>query len=214
MDASVNRVFLDNLPIDASEEEVRLLYSRCGPVHSVQICNQRPDLDPGPLSKLKIDERRRTALKSMTAKYSKWQRPRTPVYGIVEFVEEKGYQRATEDVLRIFGMVVRRHPVRSVPATQVTCLYIENLKDGKPCLELEYELEHVMKLQVSLQPGQKANVLVGSCEIVFPSFDVAWEAYSRLQNLKCIKDGDGQVQWFRTVKYAEKWWTRERGFDF
>jgi len=212
--ASVNRIFLENLPVDITEKEIRSLYSRCGPVRSVQIFNRRPDLDPGPLTRVQIDERRKKALKSLSAKFTKWQRPRTPVYSVVEFVEEEGYQRAIDDTLRIFGMIIRRHPVRSVPAVKVTSLHLENLSDGENCLEFQNELERVTGLQVSLEPGQNAHVLVGSCEIAFPSFDLAWEAYSKIQNIRCVKEGSGRVHWFRTPSDAEKWWTRERCFSF
>lgn len=212
--ASLHRVFLDNLPIDATEDEIRHLYSRCGPVKSVQIYNKRPDLDPGPLTVSQAEQRRRKALKTMSSKTTQWQRPRTPVYGLVEFVHQEGYQRAIDDTLRIFGMLIRRHPVRSMPAARLTCLYLENLTRGELCLELGDELEHIMKMQVSLEPGQKSDVLVGSCEITFPSFEVAWEAYSNLQSLSCVREGEGQVNWFRAPKDAQKWWTRERGFDF
>eukprot|EP00977_Amphora_coffeiformis_P017285 scaffold5538_cov159-Amphora_coffeaeformis.AAC.3 len=206
--ASVNRVFLDNLPIDIAEEEIRYLYSRCGPIKSVQIYNQRPDLDPGPLNQSQVTQRRRKALTRVSATFSKWQRPRTPVYSIVEFVDDDGYQRAIDDTLRVFGMIIRRHAVRSVPAAKVTSLFLEDLTNGGYCLELQYELERVIHLQVSLDQGQKAKVLVQSCEIAFPSFDLAWEAYTKLRNI------NGQVQWFRTPKDATSWWTRERGFDF
>ena len=212
--ASARIVFLDNLPIDVSNQEIRDLYSRCGAVKSVKIYNQRLDLDPGPLNQSQIQKRRRKQLKSVSTRPSRWQRPQTPVYGMVEFADEKGYRRAMDDTLRIFGMVIRRHPVRSLAALELTTLFIEDLADAPGCLELEYELEHALGLQVSVAPGQDTKTMVGSCEISFPSFDIAWDSASKLQELNLIQQRGGKVNWFRTPKDAEDWWTRERGFDF
>lgn len=208
------RIFLVNLPIDVTEQEILDLYSRCGPITSVQLFNQRPDLDPGPLNKHQTDVRRKKRLKSLGARYAKWQRPKTPVYGMVEFSDEDGYQRSIHDTLRIFGMVVRRHPVCSLPAERITSLYLDTLAAGEACLELEHELEQTLDLQVSVAPGQRTNVLVGSCEIRFPSFDMAWLAYCKLQKWQVVQEGQGRLHWFKTLKDADKWWTRERGFDF
>jgi hypothetical protein len=208
------RIFLDNLPIDVTEQDILDLYSRCGPITSVQLFNQRPDLDPGPLTKQQTLERRKKQLKSLGARYAKWQRPKTPVYGMVQFSDEEGYQRSMHDTLRIFGMVVRRHPVRSLPAARVTTLYLDSLAVGEACLELEHELEQTLDLQVSVAPGQRTNMLVGSCEIRFPSFATAWLAYCKLQEWQVVREGQGRLHWFKTLTDADKWWTRERGFDF
>ena len=212
-----NIVFLDNLPIDITETELLELYSRCGKVDSVQIFNQRPDLDPGPLTAAQLMERKKKQLKSVATigkTVTKWVRPRSPVYAIVNFCDEKGYERAVDDNLRIFGMLIRRHPVRSTPCSRLKSFFLEKIEGGKPCRELEYELEKALGLEIFLQPGQKSGVHVGSCEIVFPSFDVAWKAWGKINKLKIIKKKLAQAQWFRTLKDAEKWWLRERGFDF
>jgi hypothetical protein len=212
-----NLVFLDNLPVDTTQEEITELYSRCGTIKSIQICNQRLDLDPGPLNKVQLEERRRKQLKSVSARHNKvkWHRPKTPVYAIVEFMDHDGYLRAIDGTLCVFGMLIRRHPVRSIPAHRLSSLFIENLVDGYPCPDLEYELEQALGgMEVFLQPGQNLGVKVGSCEVIFPSFDIAWDAWSKLQELTPVQEQQADVQWFRTLKDAEQWWKRERGFDF
>ena len=207
-------VFLENLPIDTTNHEIRELYSRCGRINSIQIFNQRPDLDPGPLSQEKLNQRRKKQLRSVSSTKRGWQRPKTPVYAIVEFADESGFKRAIDDNLRIFGMIIRKHPVRSIPASRTTSLFIESLGEGPPCLELEYELERKLGLQVGIVSGQSSKDLVSSCEIKFPSFDVAWQAFSKLEKLNAVKKSRGKLQWFRTLRDAEEWWTRERGFDY
>lgn len=207
-------VFLDNLPIDVSEEEIQTIYSRCGPIKSVNIFNQRPDLDPGPLTTEQIKKRMQRQLKSVSAVSTTWQRPKTPVYALVEFVNEEGYNRAIDDTLRIFGVLIRRHPVRSTASTRLNTLYLEDFTEGEGCLELEYELERALKVQVSVASGQDAAAPVGSCEISFPSFNVAWKSFMKLQDLQFIQRAGGKVNWFPSQRDAVDWWTRKRGFDY
>jgi hypothetical protein len=220
-------VFLDNLPIDITTDEVKELYGRCGDIAHLQIFNQRTDLDPGPMShaQLLAWKRRRMA---PSPRFQAWKRPRTPVYAMLTFDSPQGYEMCVGDALRIFGMIVRRHPVRSHRASDMTKLYVEginasseaaaeNVGDvGIPCLELEYQLrEHLSPdLFVCLDSNQSNRSMVGSCEIRFQTFETALECFTKIQEMPLIRDDPGcAVQWMRTPKDAMDWWTRKRGFD-
>ena len=209
-------VFIDNLPVDISEDEVKELYSRCGDIERVVIFNRRPDLDPGPLSREKVQERRKQQLRALRG--SKWYRPRTPVYALVTFADDKGRQRALDYSLRIFGMVIRRHPARSISSEKMTRLYLENIPTGaacSACSELENHLSQYLQpeLFACMDAGQNNRVVVGSCEIKFPSFELALKSYERLSERFLQSEGAYSINWLRTPKDADKWWTRSIGFD-
>lgn len=223
-------VFLDNLPIDITSKEVTELYGRCGDVASVRIFNQRPELDPGPLSHAQLLARRRSrTLPSF--RFKQWQRPRSPVYALVTYESPKGYEACVNDSLRIFGMLIQKHPVRSIRASDMTKLYLEGIHGGSqnpeasdetgddvgiPCLDLEYQLrEHLgPDIFVCLDARQNHRSMVGSCEIRFPSFEAAKDCYVKLHELPLVRDDPGcTIQWMRTPKDALEWWTRKRGFD-
>lgn len=198
--------FLDNLPIDIDKDLLTELYGRCGDIESIQIFNQRPDLDPGPLSKAQSAARRKKQLRSASTR--KWQRPRSPVYAMIEFTTPEACAMCVDDSLRIFGMLIQRHPVRSMRASDMHRLFIENLEEGTMCADLEFQLRRQLQpdLFVSLEAAQNNRAVVGSCEIRFPSFESAWNSYPKLLPL-------GLVNWMQTPKDAESWWKRKRGFD-
>ena len=214
---SQKTVFVDSLPIDINKDEVIELYSRCGDLDSVQIFNQYTDLDPGPLPQTQIAARQKKQLQSVRTKFRKWQRPRTPVYAMLTFSDILGSQRALEDSLRIFGIVIRKHPVRSFRSSDMTSLYLEGLPEGQPCIDLEYQLSQQLhpNLFVCLDAGQNNRAVVGSCEINFPSFEAAIDSYHKLQELDLFKKSDAacRLHWMRTPKDAIQWWTRKRGFE-
>jgi hypothetical protein len=224
-------VFLDNLPIDITSKEVTELYGRCGDVASVRIFNQRPELDPGPLSHAQLMARRRSRTLS-SFRFKQWQRPRSPVYAVVTFESTNGYEACVNDSLRIFGMLIQKHPVRSIRASDMTRLYLEGIHAGSPggsdeadvasddvgipCLDLEYQLrEHLSPdIFVCLDARQNHRSMVGSCEIRFPSFEAAKDCFVKLHELPLVRDDPGcTVQWMPTPKDATDWLTRKRGFD-
>ncbi|KAL7534469.1 hypothetical protein ACHAXR_008223 [Thalassiosira sp. AJA248-18] len=142
-------VFINNLPIDTTEEEIDQIYGRCGPLESIQLFNLRPDLDPGPLTKKQLEERRRkNKLRNRNVFLSynefKEQRPRTPVYGMLRFQTAQGYQVATSPELSIFGCVIRRHPVMSIKHEDVTTLYVENIPSNIYSLDVELKLAKLL----------------------------------------------------------------------
>jgi hypothetical protein len=207
-------VFLDNLPIDVTKDEIHELYARCGAVEEIQIYNQRPDLDPGPLSAAKTQELRKKQLESNKGSFRNWRRPRSPVYGQVTFVDDKGSQKALVDSLRVFGMVIRRHPVRSIRATDMSRLYLENMPEGFTTMDAEYMLNNEFhpSFLLCLDAGQNNRAVVGSCEVRFPSFELAYTSFRKLQSMDAISnDADISFQWLKTPNDANMWWTRQAG---
>ena len=117
------RVFLSNLPIDTDEEELMDVYGRCGEIECIRIFNRRPDLDPLHNLSIKHEPKSKISRGMMMKKIS-----RTPVYAIIEFATESGFKVATDINLRIFGVILRRHAVKSILNSDMTTLYIENIK--------------------------------------------------------------------------------------
>jgi len=233
-------IFIDNLPIDVDEEEIIDVYSRCGPVQTVTVYNLRPDLDPGPSSaKHLAEKKRRNRLSVPPPKrpprggaaearrrrlrnrgvsggplHHHEHRNRTPVYAIVTFATEKGYKVASDAHLSIFGLVLRRHLVRSIQASTMTTLFIENIPPRFFSLDLEYKLSRALHpdIYVCLDVGQNDYSEPKSCEIMFPSFEVAFHAFQKLQQVDMGSD-DCVMNWIKTSDDAMGYWTRKLGFD-
>jgi len=203
-------VFINNLPIDTTESDIDRIYSRCGPLDSVQLFNLRPDLDPGPLSKKQQKERRRKKARnknSFTSYNDRKQRPRTPVYGMLRFQTAEGYKIATSPELSIFGTVINRHPVLSI--TDVNTLYLEQIPSNLYSMDLEYKLAqllhpHNVHIMLNWMNGvdntgngvvTNANAdhqeysMPSSCQVKFEDFDTAYKAY---QWIIQGADGDGE----------------------
>ena len=209
-------IFINNLPIDTTVEEIDQIYSRCGPLESIQLFNLRPDLDPGPLSKKQLQERRRKNKlrnKNLFQSYSEFQRqrPRTPVYGMLRFKSAEGYRVATSPELCIFGAVIRRHPVLSIKHQDITTLYLEQIPTNLFSMDVEYKLAqllHPQKVHIMLDgmkgvgkngsgSGESVNrdyqeySKPSSCEVKFDDFHTASQVY---QWIREGGDGDDEVK--------------------
>lgn len=227
-------VFINNLPIDTTETEIEEIYSRCGLLDSIQIFNQRPDLDPGLLSARQIRDRHRKKPKIKHAFESyhefKHQRPRTPVYGMLRFRDAEGYRFATSSELCIFGCVIRRHPVVSIKHQDNTTLYLEQIPDGVVSVDVEAKLAQLLHphnfhiMLDGLNGGGSGQLLshASSCQVKFADFETAAQAYSLLteggdsdqerkdQNSIIFSEGqEAQIHWLRTPANSMQYWTRE-----
>ena len=179
-------VLVDNLPVDITEMELFELYSRCGSIQSIELFNYRPDLDPGPLKPKQLKERiKKHRMNRNKQKYRRWTSPRTPVYGLITFASDDAYRQGIDDHLRIFGMVVRKHAVRSLLVSDISTLYVENIPKGIYAAALEYELaislrDENVHIWLNRQPRRYAEV--ASCEIEFHSFESAYGCFDRVQS--------------------------------
>ena len=238
-----NMIVVDNLPVDITEMELFELYSRCGAIESLKIFNYRPDLDPGPLNPKQLNERKkRQRMSRHKQPNGRWMNPRTPVYGLITFSSHEAYQNAIDSHLRIFGMVVRKHAIRSLFCSNVTTLYVENIPRGISATDLEYELSKTLKeeniyLWLNRQPHGVSDVT--SCEIKFQSFEIAFGCFDRVRitverlvdgvaehRVNNEQTGDGAqavieddgvsrlaVNFLRTPYDAHMYWTRQKGFE-
>lgn len=162
-DSSKYSVFLTNLPIDMTPQELYNYYRKqCGPISSIKIYNKRPELDPGPLS----PKKKSSLLKKqrMSFEDSNKRNERSPVYAMIEFSSLEGYKMATHKQLTLFGMVIQKNNIKSIPATShdnddveegskrkssnMCTLHIENIPSGFYSLDLEYKLNQVLKPEI------------------------------------------------------------------
>jgi len=219
-------VFVNNLPIDTTEEEIDQIYSRCGALDTIKLFNLRPDLDPGPLTKAQLAERRRNS--RMKNKYSN---------ELQTFKDAEGFKTATGPELSIFGCVIRRHPVMSIKPRDMTTLYIENIPQNLYSMDVEYKLArclhpHQVYVMLDGMKGVGKDVEKGSnqdysepasCEVKFEDFRTAMQAYNWIRagadgtvgegsNVSLMGGEDCHLHWFRTPHDGMKYWTRELNF--
>ena len=233
-------LFINNLPIDTNEEEIDQIYSRCGPVESIQLFNLRPELDPGRLSNRQLQELRRKKKFRSKAHFqsyneSQHQRPRTPVYGILRFQSAEGYQVATSPELCIFGCVIRRHPVLSIKHSDLTTLHIEQIPTTLRTLDVEYKLAQLLHphnvyitqdgmrgvgidrsgLGSGINGDHMDYAKPSSCQVNFEDFHTASQAYQLMRSADgaaFMSDAECQVHWFRTPENSMEYWTRQLSF--
>ena len=200
-------VFIKNLPIDITEGELREVYSRCGSIETIEIFNLRPDLDPGKPSLKELLNRRQKNRRML-----KREETSTPVYAKILFRDEEGYRVATNDNLVIFGVVIRKHPCRTTVKHAMRSLFLENLAPGQFSMDIEYQVSKALHpdIYVCLNVGYHDFTGIATCEIKFPSYEVACYAYDRLQGME---DLGAQIQWLPTPFDALLHWTREISFE-
>lgn len=198
------------MPIDVTHDELRYLYSRCGPIALIDIFNLRPDLDPGELSKGEKNKLMKRDRKSGLKNAGQYRIKRTPIYARIQFKDEDGYKIATIDMLRIFGMVVRRHAVKTIPARNIQCIYIEDIPPGYFAIDLEEKLSKILNphMYISLKLGQHVNSQPKSCQIMFPTYEVAHFAFEKLKGIHFGKE-KCNIHFMKTPENANEYWTRD-----
>jgi len=203
-------IYLENLPIDITNNELKYLYSRCGTISSVDIFNLRPDLDPGELNEGEKKELMKRDRKSGLKSAGQYRIKRTPVYARIQFEDEDGYDAATIDMLRIFGMVIRRHAVKTIPARNIQSIYIEDIPPGFFAIDLEEKLSNILNpyMYISLKLGQHVNSQPKSCQIRFPTFEVAHFAFEKLRGIH-FGEEKCNIHFMKTPENANEYWTRD-----
>lgn len=204
-------IFVDNLPIDITKEELEFLYSRCGSIKKLEIFNLRPELDPGTLSmKKELNQRRKNRKSGGSKDAGETHMNRSPVYALIEFEDDDGYKTATMQMLRIFGMVIRRQAAKSYPARSTNKIYIENIPPGLYSMDVEIKLSEILHpdIYVSLSLGQHINSEPSNCVLTFPTFETAYYAYQKLQDVNFGSE-DCVMHWMKTPPNAMGYWTRD-----
>jgi hypothetical protein len=212
-------VFLDNLPIDISQNALMTAYSRCGDIEDIKIYHRREDLDPG----RRADDGQKKIRRPSNASRRSWERPRTPLYATILYRDRAGAQKATLDPLRIFGMVVDHHLIRSYRASDMKRLYLENMSATLDVSAIEYELSQILypKLYVCLdieRRRQTRRVRQADAVIQFPDFESAHWAHTRLlEELSRLSKNDNNdvhtaIHWMPTPRDAMLYWTRQLNF--
>ena len=146
---------------------------------------------------------------------------------MVTFKTIEGCRTASIDQLRIFGMVVRRHPVRTISAHDAITLYLENIPPDLYSIDLEQKLSRALHpdIYVGLDVGQNDYGKPASCEIRFPSFEAAYHAFVELEKIDMGAIGEEasreeieeavpcRLHWMKTPEDAVGFWTRQINFD-
>ena len=141
------------------------------------------------------------------------------------YKETEAAIKAVSDPLRIFGMVLDKHLMRSHRATDITRLYLEDVNPQYDITAIEYDLSRILHpdlyvcLDVSAhrrhrqRNGEGAEAL--SCVIQFPSFEATYWAYQKLHlELEYLQEDDSScaLHWMETPADAMLYWTRQLNF--
>jgi hypothetical protein len=232
-------VVIDNLPIDVTEFRLREAYGRCGDIDAIEIFHSRPDLDPG---RRATDSAKKIRSASSSSRRQKWSRPRTPLYAMILYKDEAGAKKASCDPLRLFGMVLDQHLLRSHRASDMATLYLEDVPSSVHTVSsLEFELSRLLQpsdLYVCLDDHHHLNLRtkvggVGkkkkkqqnnqllSYTIRFPSFEAAYWSYWKLSlELQLMGKTNPPspyhlgpaLHWMETPRDSHLYWTRKLNF--
>ena len=227
-------VIVDNLPIDMTELRLRQAYDRCGDIENIAIFHSRPDLDPG---RKATDSAKKIRNPSSSSRRQKWTRPRTPLYAMILYKDAASAKKASCEPLRLFGMVLDQHLMRSHRASDMRTLYLEDV----PCSiqTMEFKLGQLLEasdLYVCLDDsaqdlnlrtkagryGKKHlfNQQLLSYTIRFPSFEAAYWSYWKLSRELPLLETKSHpshlyspaLHWMDTPGDSYLYWTRKLNF--
>ena len=149
-------VFFDNLPPDATPDELAGLLVRAGAVDHVELFGGAEPDDDADDAANNARPRRRAGAKKKGERAPYRLRlsvaNRSPTCALVTFSTPEGAEAALDSALRVFGVVVRRRACRTRPATDVKSLYIHklppNVTEDKLLAELHAVLAPTLALRV------------------------------------------------------------------
>lgn len=128
-------VFVENLPADVTEDDVRTALARCGDIASATIYTPRTVEKPA---------RQQGSSASRGYKLRTLKKPVGDVSSttaIVDFVDGEAAAKATSRSLRIFGVIIKNRPCRTRPVTNVRSFFLHHLDAG-------LSDEHVLKAKL------------------------------------------------------------------
>jgi len=220
---TIKKVFLENLPIDITEEELFEAVRHCGTIKELNVFNRRPDLDP---LNVDFDKKNKEALlidSHRKTYFSFWHKKKksviTPVHAIVEFKEDQtGDLGALRSSYRLFGFVIRKHAIKTIPIRdderKFNRLWINYLDEisGLQNLSLEHKLNNVLNphLFVQLDDGEHHNGSPSSVCISFANHKLCNQAYTMLRDGGLEKEGlaGAELNFRATPINAGDFWTR------
>lgn len=139
-----NIIFIDNLPYDIEQHELYEIYSRCGSINSIQLYNPNNNTIVNNLEQEKQQN-----------KYTVATNPNpTNICASIEYVDEIGYNTAMDPHLTIFGIVVRKHVLRSIPCAKMKKIYIFNIPSGFFDLDIQDIVEKLIHMKIHQQQKQ------------------------------------------------------------
>ena len=117
-------VFVENLPGDATASEVAAAFERAGAVADVELFASAPAA-----ATAATGGRRGAAPADSRAPYKlRLSAPtRSATAALVTFADEAGARAAAHPALRVFGVVVRKRPCRTTPASDLRSLFVHRL---------------------------------------------------------------------------------------
>ncbi|CAM9798583.1 unnamed protein product, partial [Ectocarpus sp. 8 AP-2014] len=148
-------VFVRRLPYGLSAYTVRDAFSRCGDVHQVII--KEPIFRDGEDPVSRPNGGRKRAFRPSSQSELAF----STAHGLVVFSDHEGFDRATAESFRIFGVHIEGEAVATSPAYQCRTLFVENL-------EMRTGLEMVEAINGVLQPRYKVGLASQSLENSVP----------------------------------------------
>lgn len=152
------KVFIQNLPINITAEELRKAVGHIGPIEDVRL--YKPPNMPEPATKAeKIKARRQnrsqdTKLKDIEeVRFADSQHNRSAVHAFVTFADDKGYRRAVNPSLQVFGVHIKEQNCRVEEGHKRNVLFLEQQIPPKPITEeeIEAELEAVLEADDNIE---------------------------------------------------------------
>jgi len=136
----------------------------------------------------------------------------------MDFETHEAYEKALDDHLTIFGMIIRKRAVRSLPPQlDILSLYINNIPPGYGTYTIEQRLSKILSPQVYVcvpKLGKNFEGDIASCEIRFESWDTVQWTYEKLKDdvSSWAEDGSCFLHYMESPPDAMSYWLREVGY--
>eukprot|EP00930_Biecheleria_cincta_P054765 TRINITY_DN41178_c0_g1_i1.p1 TRINITY_DN41178_c0_g1~~TRINITY_DN41178_c0_g1_i1.p1 ORF type:complete len:624 (+),score=123.56 TRINITY_DN41178_c0_g1_i1:57-1928(+) len=152
---SIDRsILLSNLPIGTTEDDIRAALAPCGPIRSIEICQEWLDWQD------RLNRSTDAEPETKTPEAKPAPPPYTLLYAIAEFESPEARQRATGEMPRIFGILFRevrltKQKTRTVPKVVGRACYPQDVRVKRTLL--------LRNLSWTLEPWQ---VLEACCRLL------------------------------------------------
>ena len=145
---SLYQVFVHNLPMGITTEELALAFRNCGSVRKVEILDYSNPEEENKKKQPKI--RQQVPESKMWGIGSGFERS----YGFVHFAEKEAREKALIPAMRIFGVKIRDCLCRTEPAENKRTLFVGNIDRGVTGDEVSEELNALLKPQLQVAASE------------------------------------------------------------